>query len=385
MSQMHSDYNMHLAIGLSFFILFLAALVFLRNANSRTTLYFWALSCISKALLFAYFAILSNDISIQDSSLHLIKTTVLLLLTADVIIAMRHSAIKDLRAIVFLILLVTVSTLIIFSSGDNTPINSALTMITIGCAHLFIALRLKKSERLSATTAFLSIPFITVPPLILIYFLQISDSALNIENLIASQKNISAGAVGTLISLQLLIYSVTYTASLSTEAAKLRKIASMHDAITGALNPKGFEDVSKRIRHMCARLDQKISLVAIQVDGERTTKLPQTELTNIMQKHFVSAVNFCLRKHDQIAHIGEGKFLLLLPFTDIERAELAVNRMLRYLETEEWSNVDTHLGLSFKIGITNIPRTEMDLSTAIERATYAMSQSTDSNTTTSTA
>lgn len=160
------------------------------------------------------------------------------------------------------------------------------------------------------------------------------------------------------------------------DSAAIQTRLSALDKVTGALNIEGFVEASQRIRHMCSRLDQQVSLVAIKVDNvDDLNRARRKKDRNGILRKFVKSVEYCLRKHDQIAYLGEDRFLILLPFTDMEKARLATIRLVKHLATEIWDDENVYASLQVKVGVTDLLKREPSLEDGINRALQAMENS----------
>jgi diguanylate cyclase (GGDEF)-like protein len=102
------------------------------------------------------------------------------------------------------------------------------------------------------------------------------------------------------------------------------------------------------------------------------SKLSKDEVNELLN-NLVAITKFCLRKYDQMAQIGENYFVILLPFTDLIRAQQACERLSRQLAVELLlCDGDASSPVAVSMGITDTPRVEEGVGAAIRRADKAL-------------
>lgn len=348
----------------------------LRNSSILT----WMISMLLKAVLLFY---MSRE---TETSLNLLivlfaLAALVLLTLLDISVTNRYFKRGNSRPLNLFLILACVALLYIHFYSDLIVENFAFIFSVgiIALLHFFGFKRVYNSNKIGTLpftlifliycTALAANIYMLIPHINTI--LATDGSILNVENL---------NGPGLLSLVYAYTNAFTFCAMMTLimfgDSAEIRKRSLALDKTTEALNLDGFIEVSQRTRHMCARLDQQVSLIAIKIDNiDELTRASSIMSTNNVLKKFVKSIKYCLRKHDQIARIGKVDFLILLPFTDIEKGKLATTRLTKHLGTEIWDGENEYLALQVKIGITNVPRKEDTLKPSIERALRAMQNS----------
>lgn len=139
----------------------------------------------------------------------------------------------------------------------------------------------------------------------------------------------------------------------------------------------GFIKNSKNTREICARLNQPVSLVVFEIERyfELKEGRPHCEVENILLE-LTRSIRVCLRKHDQVGLIQENRFVLLLPFTDTSKGEIACARLRKQIQTDSPRYCEKRpIRLSLKFGLTLVDKKEINVEAAILRAERALSNS----------
>jgi len=171
-----------------------------------------------------------------------------------------------------------------------------------------------------------------------------------------------------------ILQSLALVLLVQSKAQAERQRRRLRDSQTGVLNLEGFQQGSRKIRHMCGRLDQAVSLVMMQLSDHDTlrSKLSKKQSAKLL-KDLVAITGFCLRKYDQIARLDNNCFVMLLPFTDIARAQQACERLQKQLAVELFiEEGDTLFPVAVSMGVTDVPRAEEGIEAAIKRADMAL-------------
>lgn len=144
----------------------------------------------------------------------------------------------------------------------------------------------------------------------------------------------------------------------------------------GIWNMTGFIQNAEDIRTICARLDQNVTLAMFKIENNSTikAKMNENEFKNF-RKGVVNSFRFSLRKHDEMGLIDENIFAVLLPFTDLQKGEIACKRLgesakRAYLAKGQALDID--FGLTF--GVTLVRKKEPNVLEALKRAATALSQ-----------
>lgn len=141
-------------------------------------------------------------------------------------------------------------------------------------------------------------------------------------------------------------------------------------------NIAGFINSTESIRHICARLDQDVTLALFRIDNYSEFKeaMPPSDFETFI-KTFASWLKFSLRKHDQLALIDNNIFGVLLPFTDLDKGETACRRLSAHTKKEIISqNLLLPVDFSMSFGLTLVHKREENVVPAMKRAAVALSR-----------
>ncbi len=154
--------------------------------------------------------------------------------------------------------------------------------------------------------------------------------------------------------------------------ARLTQRAST-DALTGALNRRGFESAAQRVLAGCQRAKRPASLLLIDVD----------EFKRINDEHghdagdaALTALHTCLRdalrEEDVIARLGGEEFVVLLPGASTHDAEIVAERLRGHVSGTSIVRADRALRLTVSIGVAQWQPAHGELADLLCRADQAM-------------
>lgn len=150
--------------------------------------------------------------------------------------------------------------------------------------------------------------------------------------------------------------------------------AALKDALTGLWNKRALEDELERIAHLSKRYHISYSILLLDMDqfkkyNDTYGHLAGDELLKIMGKLITKNI----RKSDFAGRFGGEEFLMILPYTDSQGAEIMVQRMLKELVEMriEHANNITHPWASFTAGIA-VKEKEEDIIQVIKKADEAL-------------
>jgi diguanylate cyclase len=124
------------------------------------------------------------------------------------------------------------------------------------------------------------------------------------------------------------------------------------DALTGALNRRGFEEAWSLEHARALREGGALSLAVIDLDDFK--KLNDTHghaAGDHALVHLVALAHRLMRPTDRVARMGGEEFALILPGTGLEEATAATARLQRGLTREEFLGDNQHLFITFSAGV----------------------------------
>lgn len=167
--------------------------------------------------------------------------------------------------------------------------------------------------------------------------------------------------------------------SLLRDFVKDQKLVSLahYDNLTGAANRHLFTDRLKQALENAKRYHQPISLAYFDLDKFKPVNDTYGHhVGDELLKTFVQRVKTQLRKTDTLGRLGGDEFALLLPLTDIDEAELIIQRVLESLlqpfkfEGVEL-NIKTSIGLvGSENGLKDTSLETIELMKKVDHATY---------------
>jgi diguanylate cyclase len=158
-------------------------------------------------------------------------------------------------------------------------------------------------------------------------------------------------------------------AELEESLAKMSKLAH-EDQLTGILNRRGCEAALARELSRSRRHSVPLSLALLDLDNFKRINDDYGHATgDAVLVHFAKIVGAAVRISDIFARIGGEEFLLILPDTDIQQAELTMARVRKTLSSTALGIDATDLSLTFSAGIAQF-QCDDTAEKVIERADF---------------
>jgi diguanylate cyclase len=150
--------------------------------------------------------------------------------------------------------------------------------------------------------------------------------------------------------------------------SKSKEYEASHDALTEVFNRKAYEKKIEEVLADVNRYGVSASLMVCNID--QFSKINDTfghKVGDLALKKFAALIKEQMRINDFIARYGEDVFAAILPFTDIEGAGVAGERLRAYIDNAVFGYKGHEIPLTISIGISSL-RKDDNIRTVLERA-----------------
>ncbi|AVP57363.1 GGDEF domain-containing protein [Pulveribacter suum] len=155
---------------------------------------------------------------------------------------------------------------------------------------------------------------------------------------------------------------------------ELDRASSMarHDALTGSLNRKGFDEAVQREVARAQRQDTPLCIALLDVDDFKSIndRLGHAAGDEALV-HLADVTRQGLRPQDQLARYGGEEFIIILPDTVVDEGVQVMRRLQRELTTRYFLKDGERLLITFSAGVAQMAGKD-DISDAIRRADQGM-------------
>jgi diguanylate cyclase (GGDEF)-like protein/putative nucleotidyltransferase with HDIG domain len=143
---------------------------------------------------------------------------------------------------------------------------------------------------------------------------------------------------------------------------------SYHDQLTGLYNRRYFEE---ELRRYDVERNYPLAIIMADVNGLKfTNDTFGHQLGDLLLIAIADSLRQCTRKDEIIARLGGDEFVMLLPHTDLEKAEIIINRILDYISDKTVGVVN----LSAAFGAATKEDATEDIQLTMKRAEDRMYQ-----------
>jgi len=161
--------------------------------------------------------------------------------------------------------------------------------------------------------------------------------------------------------------------------ARLQHMSELvrEDQLTGTLNRRGLDDVFERESARADRRNTPLCVALLDLDNFKRLNDTYGHLAgDNALRHLAKVVKATLRSMDVIARFGGEEFLIILPETPIEAAELTMTRLQRELTKHFFMHDNEKLLITFSAGVAlRLPNEDQTtLLARVDRAMYQAKQ-----------
>lgn len=188
--------------------------------------------------------------------------------------------------------------------------------------------------------------------------------------------SINTGVLGLLImSLLSRTYSMKitdYERDLLQKSESLQLLAST-DSLTGIMNKRCFDEVSKKDFEAAQLTDNGITLMVLDIDYFKKVNDTYGHGTgdNILVA-FTNSIKNVLRENDVFARIGGEEFAVLLFQTDVKEGLIIAQKICKEVEKVSVGFKNIQVGITTSIGISNLKSDDATFHTLFNRADGAL-------------
>ena len=146
------------------------------------------------------------------------------------------------------------------------------------------------------------------------------------------------------------IFSLTDITSIK-EKANLLEYQSSHDKITGLFNKNKFDEFYEKEVKRSKRYKNDLSIILFDIyEFRELIEINKSSIGDIILKEISQIMSNCIREQDISARWGGEEFLILLPQTNLEGAQIVANKInntvFEHLFTEKQLKLSANFGVS---------------------------------------
>jgi len=153
---------------------------------------------------------------------------------------------------------------------------------------------------------------------------------------------------------------------------------SVRDELTALYNRRHFQEVLQMEWKRATRFKRPLSLLMIDIDHFKIFNDTFGHLTGDKVLKTISKLLIKnLREVDTIARFGGEEFVVLLPDTDVEGAQVVGEKIRRIVEGERLSEDRHIMPLTISIGISNFPKDAREMDDLIDHSDVVLYEAKD--------
>jgi len=145
------------------------------------------------------------------------------------------------------------------------------------------------------------------------------------------------------------------------------------DPLTGTMNRRAFFAMAENELSRIQRHERDLSVIVLDIDGLKA--INDSHGQDAGDEALVRAakeIDYLLRQEDALARLDSGQFAIMMPETDLERAECAAQRLCQHLSEVEIGTATGRATLTASIGVTGASNSDESFDAVMKRAELAM-------------
>lgn len=147
------------------------------------------------------------------------------------------------------------------------------------------------------------------------------------------------------------------------------------DALTGCLNRREFSNIAEREALRARRYASKLSVMLIDIDHFRNlNELHGQDAGDKILQRLTALCCGALRNVDVFARWGGEEFIVLLPETDVEKAQIIAERLRKETMENAINHEGRQIAYTVSIGIAGFKDTESSIEGPVARAQQALNE-----------
>lgn len=152
------------------------------------------------------------------------------------------------------------------------------------------------------------------------------------------------------------------------------------DPVTGTANQRHFHDLAKQAFQQAKRYSKPLAALVIGLDNlEKAMNGQGYTVRNQILKELASQLRGCLRTPDILGRYHENEFVVILPETNLENAQVVAERIIKSVSKKSFQMENYKFSPSLRVGVTTFDSNKDDSIDVLMEKAYKAFLSTTNN------